>query len=179
MVVIAVENPAESVPTMAGTTAGGYGSPPGYLAYGSARAMMAALAKDYRLRELTAWPILPLHVHCAVLEITDGQRRDVLLSKLAHDRRVRLAEPLQSFRTLSTSLRYDTGYESLQRGLEEIDALAAQRVTHGDHERPDQQQHAEAQRTQRNIGRAVDDVIDIAFISCGIDAKITQGVRLP
>ncbi|MDG0025444.1 S8 family serine peptidase [Trinickia sp. Y13] len=132
MVVIAVENPAESVPTMAGTTAGGYGSPPGYLAYGSARAMVAALAKDYRLRELTAWPILPLHVHCAVLEITGGQRRDVLLAKLAHDRRVRLAEPLQSFRTLSTPLRYDTGYESLQRGMKEIDALAAQRVTHGD-----------------------------------------------
>ena len=132
MVVIAVENPSESIPTMAGTTAGGYSSPPGYLAYGSARATMAALARDYRLRELTAWPILPLHVHCAVLEITGGQRRDALLAKLAHDRRVRLAEPLQSFRTLSTALSYDTGYESLQRGLQEIDAIAAQRVTHGD-----------------------------------------------
>lgn len=132
MVVIAVENPAESVPTMAGTTAGGYGSPPGYLAYGSARAMVAALAKDYRLRELTAWPILPLHVHCAVLEITGGERRDALLARLAHDRRVRLAEPLQLFRTLSTALSDDTGYESLQRGLHEIDAIAAQRVTQGD-----------------------------------------------
>ncbi|VWB89151.1 S8 family peptidase [Burkholderia lata] len=132
MVVIAVANPAESVPAMAGTTAGGYSSPPGYLAYGSARATMAALAKAYGLREVTAWPILPLYVHCAVLEITGSQTREEVLAKLARDGRVRLVEPLHFFRTLSSTATYDGNYESLQRGMQEIDAVAAQRVTRGD-----------------------------------------------
>ncbi|GLU31301.1 serine protease [Trinickia caryophylli] len=132
MVVIAVDNPSESVPVMAGTTAGGYSSPPGYVAYGSARATMATLAKDYRLQEVTAWPILPLHVHCAVLEAADARARDEILAKLAHDRRVRLAEPLQSFHTLSTTPGYESNYQPLQHGLRDIDALAAQRVTRGD-----------------------------------------------
>ncbi|KAE8753494.1 S8 family serine peptidase [Paraburkholderia madseniana] len=132
MIIVAVANPTESVPVLAGTTAGGYDGAPGYTAYGSARATVAALEKDYYLREVTAWPIVALRVHCAVLEIEGTQSRDEVLAKLAKDRRVRLAQPLQSFRTSGTALTYDPNFESLQRGLQQIDAPAAQRISRGD-----------------------------------------------
>ncbi len=41
-----------------------------------ARAPNVALAgEDYGLREVSAWPIDPLHMHCAVLEVPDGTDR--------------------------------------------------------------------------------------------------------
>ncbi|TKC81620.1 hypothetical protein FAZ69_27000 [Trinickia terrae] len=135
MIVVTVANPSESVPLIAGTTAGGYGGAPGYAAYGSARTTVAALANDYRLREVTAWPIVELKVHCAVFEVTGLETRDAVLEKLAHDSRVQIAQPLQSFCTLSSrsgppagSLAapgYDGNYVGLQYGLRDIGALAA------------------------------------------------------
>ncbi|TKC92285.1 serine protease [Trinickia terrae] len=142
MIVVTVANPSESVPVLAGTTVGGYGGAPGYAAYGGARATVAALASDYRLREVTAWPIVELKVHCAVFEVTGLETRDAVLQKLAHDSRVQIAQPLQSFHTLSslsgppagslTAPGYDGNYVSLQHGLRDIDALAAHRVSQGD-----------------------------------------------
>lgn len=133
MIVITVENPVEAVPLMAGTTAGSYGAAPGYAAYGSARATVSALAQQYGLEEVTAWPIPELKVHCAVLEVKDGVSRDEMIAKLAKDQRVRIAQPLQSFRTLGTaSSTYDANYVDMERGLREIDAPAAQRVSRGE-----------------------------------------------
>ena len=132
MVVIAVANPSESVPVLPGTTAGGYAGAPGYMAYGSARATVAALEKDYHLHQVTAWPIVALKVQCAVLEIDGAEPRDQVLATIAKDRRVQLVQPLQTFRTLGVALAYDPNYESLQRGLQEIDAPAAQRISRGD-----------------------------------------------
>jgi subtilisin family serine protease len=133
MIIVTVANPSESVPMLAGTTAGGYDGAPGYAAYGSARATVAAIARDYRLREVFAWPIVQLRVHCAVLEVTGNMTRVEVLAKLAHDHRVKLAQPLQSFRTsgMPAAPAYDENYVGLQRGLQEIDALAAQRVSQG------------------------------------------------
>ena len=133
MIVVTVANPSESVPMLAGTTAGGYDGAPGYTAYGSARATVAAIARDYRLHEVMAWPIVQLQVHCAVLEVTgDGTQAEVL-EKLAHDRRVKLAQPLQSFRTLAASAapEQQKDYLSLEQGLQDIDGLAAQHVSQG------------------------------------------------
>lgn len=133
MIVVTVANPGESVPMLAGTTAGGYDGAPGYAAYGSARATVAAIARDYRLHEVMAWPIVQLQIHCAVLEVTGSGTRAEVLAKLAHDRRVKLAQPLQSFRTLAASAapEQQDDYLSLERGLQDIDGLAAQRVSQG------------------------------------------------
>jgi subtilisin family serine protease len=133
MIVVTVANPSESVPMLAGTTAGGYDGAPGYAAYGSARATVAAIARDYGLREVMAWPIVQLQVHCAVFEVAGNSTRADVLAKLAQDRRVKLAQPLQSFRTLGlpAAPAYDENYVNLERGLHDIGAPAAQRITQG------------------------------------------------
>ncbi|MGN6650784.1 S8 family peptidase [Trinickia sp.] len=156
MVVVAVENPSESVPMLAGTTIGAYDGGPGYAAYGSARATVDAIANDYKLEPVMAWPIVPLQVHCAVLEVRDSRTRAQVIEQLSHDRRVKLVQPLQSFRTVGSLIKpggeagtapetataasdskdaahaYNANYVDLERGLREIDALSAQRFAQGE-----------------------------------------------
>lgn len=131
MIVLAVANPPETLMLRAGTTAAGYGAASGYSAGGSARAQVAALAVQYRLREVSAWPIPSLKIHCAMLEIADDARRDEVLAQLATDPRVRLAQPLQTFDLLADA-PHNAGYSELQQGFREIGADAAQKVARGD-----------------------------------------------
>lgn len=79
--------------------AAGVGRSPGDYLDSQTKATVAALERDYRLREIFEWPIVSLQLHCVVLEIEGRQSRDALLRKLTADRRVRLAQPLVSFRT--------------------------------------------------------------------------------
>ncbi|WP_229758321.1 S8 family peptidase [Paraburkholderia caffeinilytica] len=131
MIVLAVANPPETLMLRAGSTAAGYGAAGGYSPGGSARAQVAALARQYGLHEVSAWPIPSLKVHCAMLEIADGARRDEVLARLAADPRVRLAQPLQTFDLLGEA-PHGSGYTDLQQGFREIGADAAQKVTRGD-----------------------------------------------
>lgn len=156
MIVVAVANPTESVPILAGTTIGGYDGGPGYTAYGSARETIDAIARDYKLEQVMAWPIVPLKAHCAVLEVRDERTRAQVIEQLSHDRRVKIVQPLQSFRTVGTLSKpggdsatmaetaaaadakstaeraYRANYVDFERGLREIDALAAQRISQGE-----------------------------------------------
>jgi hypothetical protein len=129
MIVVAVDNPSESVPMLAGTTVGGYDGGAGYAAYGSARATIAAVAADYKLAQVMAWPIVPLRVHCAVLEVTDKRTRADVLKQLSHDPRVKLVQPLQAFRTVGSVSRPsgETGVLA-DKAAREPDAVSAQRV---------------------------------------------------
>ncbi|CAB3725406.1 S8 family peptidase [Paraburkholderia rhynchosiae] len=131
MIVLAVRNPPETLMLRAGTTAGGYGAAGGYSPGGSARAQVAALAAQYGLREVSAWPIPSLQVHCAMLEIADGAQRDEVLARLVADPRVRLVQPLQTFDLLADA-PHSSGYADLQQGFREIGADAAQKVGRGD-----------------------------------------------
>lgn len=131
MIVLAVANPPETLTLRAGSTGAGYGAPGGYAAGGSARAMVAALARQYRLREVAAWPIPSLKIHCVMLEIADDATRDTVLAQLAADPRVHLAQPLQTFDLLNGQPGNDS-YAELQQGFREIGANAAQKVTQGD-----------------------------------------------
>lgn len=79
--------------------AAGVGRTPGDFRDPQMKATIAALERDYQLREIFEWPIVSLQLHCVVLEIEGRQSRDALLSKLTADRRVRLAQPLVSFHT--------------------------------------------------------------------------------
>ncbi|WP_439891193.1 S8 family peptidase [Ralstonia sp. 25C] len=132
MVVLTVANPTESFALNAGSTGSGYGTHSAYAAGGSARSTLAAIAHQYNLMDVTAWPIPALGVHCAVLEIKGDRSRDTVLKALAADARVRLAQPLQTFQTLAADANHGSSYASLQQAVREIGADAAQRVSLGD-----------------------------------------------
>ena len=105
----------------------------GFLPYGvstEARKTVAALASDYHLRAVKSWPIATLHVHCIVFEIPAGGSRADLLKLLAQDKRVKLAQPMQTFSTLSQ--RYNDPYVSLQHGLQDIDVADAHQWSRGE-----------------------------------------------
>jgi hypothetical protein len=72
---------------------------PGYEPTSRARQLMRSLESEYGLREVGAWPIEPLHMHCVVLEIPADTDRVSLLTKLSRDPRISLAQPLQTFAT--------------------------------------------------------------------------------
>jgi len=129
----------------AGSIPRGYAGLPDYA--GSARSARdaARLASDYSLHEVSAWTIEPLHLRCMLMEVPDGSDRDALLARLQHDARVRLAQPLQEFRTLDMppssppaparadpALSYNDPYVGLQRGFSAIDAGAAQQRSRGE-----------------------------------------------
>ena len=100
-IIAPVDNEPAVFAARAGSTPRGYDSIAIYGPSLAARRMMRALENDYGLREVSAWPIDPLHMHCAVLEVPEGTDRNTVLAALAHDRRIKLAEPLQSFVTRS------------------------------------------------------------------------------
>ena len=113
----------------AGSTPRAYEGLP-YTAGSAARKKAAQLASHYHLRPITAWPIATLRVHCIVFEIPPDASRAALLQELALDKRVTLAQPMQTFGTLSQ--RYNDPYVSLQRGFQEIDAPGAHDWSRGD-----------------------------------------------
>ena len=66
------------------------------------RASAKAIAAAHGLREVTAWPIGLLEVHCLVYELPEGVDRNAMLEQLRRDRRVETAQPLQTFSTLTS-----------------------------------------------------------------------------
>ena len=114
----------------AGSTPRGYDTIAAYGPSPSAQQVMRSLEADYRLREVNAWPIDPLHMHCAVLEVPEGTDRDALLNELAHDKRVMLAQPLQNFATRTDE--YNDPYVALQRGFLQMDVAGAHAWSRGD-----------------------------------------------
>ena len=103
-IVAGVDNDGFTPGGHAGSTPRGYDGLSVYGPTSRALRLMQAVERDYGLREITAWPIAPLHMHCAVLEIPDTANRESVLAALSHDVRIRLAEPLQTFTTHSEGL---------------------------------------------------------------------------
>jgi hypothetical protein len=129
-IIAAVNNDTMAFAARAGSTPRGYD---GITAYGpsvAARQTMHALENDYGLREVSAWPIEPLHMHCAVLEVPEGMDRNTLLAAMAHDQRIKLAQPLQSFATRTQD--YNDPYVGLQRGFQEMDVAEAHPWSRGE-----------------------------------------------
>lgn len=129
LILVTVDNPPEPPAARPGATLRAYDGAAPYGAGAPARATAAALAAQYALREVAAWPIAPLAVHCVVFEVPEPGARERLLSRLAQDARVRLAQPLQSFRTLAAA--YNDPYLELQRGFVQVDAAGAQQWSSG------------------------------------------------
>jgi subtilisin family serine protease len=129
-IIAAVDNQPTAVVAHAGSTPRGYDAIQSYGPTPAARQVLRALEKDYGLKEVSAWPIEPLHMHCAVLEIPEGADRPTLLAALSQDRRIRLAQPLQSFATRTET--YNDPYVALQRGFVQMDVAGAHPWSRGD-----------------------------------------------
>ena len=104
-----------------------------YTASSTALKTASAVADDYQLREISSWPIAALRVYCLVLEIPADASRPDLLQRLAADKRVGLAQPMQTFVTLTRT--YNDPYLDLQRGFHEMDVATAHQWSRGRHVR--------------------------------------------
>ncbi|HMA00629.1 MAG TPA: S8 family serine peptidase [Steroidobacteraceae bacterium] len=130
-IVAGVDNEAGEDAGHAGSSPRGYD---GLAVYGPtphAQRLLHGLEREYGMREITAWPIAPLHMHCAVLEIPAGADRAAVLAALSRDVRVRIAQPLQNF-TTQTSVSYDDPYVDLQRGFQRMDVPNAHPWSRGE-----------------------------------------------
>jgi subtilisin family serine protease len=122
-IIAAVDNDPVVFVAHAGSTPRGYDGIATYGPSSAARKALRSLENDYGLREVSAWPIEPLNMHCAVLEVPPGMDRQALLAALAHDPRIKLAQPLQNFATRTED--YNDPYVDLQHGFKQMDVAAA------------------------------------------------------
>jgi subtilase family protein len=129
-IIVAVDNAPPGFVANAGGTPRGYDAGVDYGPSSRARRSLRAVEKEYGLREVNAWPIEPLHIHCAVLEIPAGTDRNTLLAALSKDRRVKLTQPLQTFATRTES--YNDPYIGLQRGFQQMDVADAHPWSRGE-----------------------------------------------
>lgn len=129
-IIAAVDNDPAIFVAHAGSTPRGYDGITGYGPSQRARQTLRSLENDYGLREVSAWPIAPLHMHCAVLEVPEGVDRRTLLAAMAQDKRIKLAQPLQSFATRTET--YNDPYVGLQRGFQQMDVAGAHPWSRGE-----------------------------------------------
>ena len=114
---------------------------PGYRISEGAAVALAGLERDYGLTRVDGWPIDPLAVYCAVMRLDAPAGVDETLARVAHDPRVSLVQPLQTF---AVHGGYNDPYFTLQYGASSPELL---------------------QMHQRATGRGV----HIAVIDTGVD----------
>jgi subtilisin family serine protease len=109
-----------------------------------------AIAHEQGLRQVDAWPITPLGVHCVVFEVTGPRPVEDVLKTLSSDPRVESAQPMQIFDVLTSDAPatanaaptataggalngpgYDDPYLKLQHSVREMQLEAAQRWASG------------------------------------------------
>ncbi len=141
-IVITVRNEPGLAVATPGSTPRGYAAAGVYGVSASARTITHSIERDYRLREVSAWPIESLRVNCIVARVPDLTPRDTLIARLERDSRVESVEPLNQFTTEADSPT-DTGantplsgtvrrsYQQLQVNLKELDVPQAHRLSEG------------------------------------------------
>ncbi len=129
-IVVAFRNGPHAPPPAAGTTGARYGGA-GYRLAQDAHRQEGRIAATYRLHELSSWPIAMLEMHCVVYEIPDGRSSAEVLSRLAADPEVALAQPLNEFRTLSDVPAYNDPLYDLQTNLATLHVAQAHAGTQG------------------------------------------------
>ncbi len=142
LIIVALADKPDPAPA-AGSTPRGYNGLPNYAGSNRTAATAANVARDYGLREVSAWTIEPLRLRCMLFEIPATVDRESMLARLQRDARVRLAQPLQHFDTFASPGSddntaptpqpgtYNDPYVGLQRGFSAIDAGEAQRWASG------------------------------------------------
>lgn len=141
--VITVRNDPQSPLVTPGSTPRDYGAGGIYGVSAAARATAHTLERDYRLREVAAWPIETLRVDCIVVRMPPEAIRAGLIARLRRDSRVDSAQPLNQFSTqvepaIGATAQAprppaaDAGsYVALQHNLTDLGVLAAQRLSRG------------------------------------------------
>jgi hypothetical protein len=134
-VVVTLRNDAAPSIPRAGSTVRGYEPPPAYSLAPATRASAKAVATAHGLREVAAWPIGLLGIHCIVYQLPPGADRDAAIERLRRDSRVESAQPYQSFSTLTsdtTEAATDDPYRPLQRNLDIMDVTGAHLWSRGE-----------------------------------------------
>jgi subtilisin family serine protease len=134
LIVVTFANVPRHPAGRAGTTGGHYGGS-GYLVGQSAHQQAQRVAKAYSLREVANWPIKALRVHCVVFEVPDDRPIATVISVLAKDPDITLAQPLQQFHTLTDSSadsRYNDPLYDLQTNLASLGIPRAHERSQGD-----------------------------------------------
>jgi subtilisin family serine protease len=129
-IVAGIDNDSTAFLGRAASTPHGYDAIAPYGPTAHARQVLRDIEREYGLREVNAWPIEPLHMHCAVLEVPAGTDPVKLLVTLSHDPRLKLAQPLHNFSTSSEN--YNDPYVSLQRGFDQMDVADAHPWSRGE-----------------------------------------------
>lgn len=142
-VVITVRNQPQPAVATPGSTPRGYAAAGVYGVGASARSVTQSLERDYRLQEVSAWPIESLRVNCIVMRLPDVTARATVIARLAHDARVESVEPLSQFTTETTAtepgaaremrpaLPEKRAYLPLQINLRELGVLQAHKLSQG------------------------------------------------
>ncbi|HEY6455996.1 MAG TPA: S8 family serine peptidase [Steroidobacteraceae bacterium] len=145
-IVVTVRNEPGSQAEHPGSTPRGYDAAGRYGVTGSASRQVRALERAYGLREISAWPIAALQVHCIMFQLPDATARATMIALLANDRRVESVQPLNVFTTQSVpepetlptvpagapvQVPYNDPYAKLQVSLRELAVVPAQRHSRG------------------------------------------------
>jgi subtilisin family serine protease len=143
-IVVTLRNEPGAQARHPGSTPRGYDAAGHYGVTATARAQTRALEREFGLREISAWPIATLHVHCIMFQLPDATTRAAMISQLATDRRVESVQPLNVFTTESlpeplgaaadvapVEVPYNDPYAKLQVSLRELAVVAAQRHSRG------------------------------------------------
>lgn len=101
MIVVTLLNPPSAGLRGAGSTWRGWDLNRSYQVGSDVQGAVAELSSRYRLRQVDAWPIGVLGVHCVVFEIDAKDQREALIQRLSADALVETVQPLNEFRTAS------------------------------------------------------------------------------
>ena len=119
-IVLAVANESVTAMVRTGGTPRAYGGGSDYAVSDAARRSLRALAAQYRLQSVAAWPIALLRMQCAVFAIPEGAVREQLVaqlqSDLQHHGAMRLAVSRQRLDSLAGRLRALDPQQVLARG---------------------------------------------------------------
>jgi hypothetical protein len=133
-VVVTVRNVPRALATQAGSTPRGYDAAGMYGVTSAAADMVRGLERDYGLREVSAWPITTLRVHCIVFRVPPPSTPAAMMARLGRDSRVESVQLLNQFTTQADAqgpVQYNDPYAGLQLSLRELDVMAAHRWSRG------------------------------------------------
>lgn len=133
-VIVTVRNDRTPPPPRAGSSVRTYGGGSSYAVAPLARSTVRAIAAAHDLREVDAWPIDMLGVHCVVFEIAADAALAATIERLRRDEGVESVQPMQSFTALSAAGAPASGagrYRELQRNLDVMHVRAAHRWSRG------------------------------------------------
>jgi len=139
-IVVTVRNPRVT-DIHAASTSRDYDVAPVYGPSPRARGDANKLASRYALRQVNAWPIEVLELHCVVYAMPSAANKDEVIARLRADRLVESVQPLNSFATLATqgkaqaekqsAKQYSDPYFDLQSNLQVLQVPQAQRLSRG------------------------------------------------